>query len=255
MIQQHLSRTAATSRSERPARLTAIALALGTATLVALSSGPPAAAQITPPAPPASPGAWLDGPLQNWNEPGGFVPAAPFSGSMSDARCRGQERRPAGPEEAQVGNAGWTLITAWPTQRQSDVAVVTATGDYDGMCRPIGYNAFVFTAGVFAGTVSPVPMGSRSDGALVRPPAILPGGRVDASFVRFAPSDPLCCPSRPQTRLLFRIDREGPAARPVLVPERPAAPAPGAGAAGGGAAPGRAVVPRLPATGGAYPDE
>jgi hypothetical protein len=239
--------TLAQCAAVRAARsVTATAAVFAVAVLILVLGSGSGAAPVRAQTPPASPGAWLDAPLQNWNEAGGFVPAAPFVGAFSDPRCRSQERQPMGPEEAQVGNTGWKLIAAWPTQRQGDVAVVMGTGDFDGMCRPVGFNAFVFAGGAFAGTVSPLPMGARSDGSLARPPAILPGGVVDASFVRFAPTDPLCCPSRPQTRLLYRINRAAGAGQPVLVPERPGAPPP----APVGSAPGTApVIPRLPATG------
>jgi hypothetical protein len=42
------------------------------------------------------------------------------------------------------------------------------TAGYDGMCRPRQYQDFVFVGSVFAGTLSPQPMDSRTDGALGR---------------------------------------------------------------------------------------
>lgn len=94
------------------------------------------------------------------------------------------------------------------------MALVTALTSVDGMCRPLGYQAFVFVGGKFAGTISPRPMDSRADGS---------SGQIHLSststltvgFVRYKPSDALCCPSRRQI-VTYTIDRAG--ARPLLVP-------------------------------------
>ena len=75
---------------------------------------------------------------------------------------------------------------------------MVATSDYDGMCRDFGYNGFAFVGGRFAGTIAPQPMASRFDGALFEPPTLAAGRRLTASFIRYAPTDPLCCPSRGQ---------------------------------------------------------
>jgi hypothetical protein len=81
------------------------------------------------------------------------------------------------------------------------------------MCRPVSYNAFVFVGNKFAGTLSPAPMMSRTDGASgpvqVEPPAI------NVEFSRYTSADPLCCPSSRMT-VRYRIDRT--AAGPVVVP-------------------------------------
>jgi hypothetical protein len=68
----------------------------------------------------------------------------------------------------------------------------------DGMCRPMSYQAFVFSNGSFVGTLSPVPMDSRTDGALSTF-RLLDASRVQAEFARYTESDPLCCPSRIST--------------------------------------------------------
>jgi hypothetical protein len=177
--------------------------------LLAAAAGPAAAQQAT----------WLDGPLEQWNAPGMAVPRSPFPAGFGPPQCQARLRRASGAEEETVVAAGFQVAEYWPTQRRGDVTLIMATAGHDGMCRPTVFNAFVFFAGRFAGTVSPFPMGARSDGTLVRPPTILPDGHVDASFIRYAPSDPLCCPSRPQTRLLYRVDVTD--AGPVLLAERP----------------------------------
>jgi hypothetical protein len=84
------------------------------------------------------------------------------------------------------------------------------------MCRPNQFQGFVFADGQFAGTISPSPMDSRIDGVGrildLRGPANLNG-----QFVRYAASDPLCCPSS-TFAVEYMVDRSGDA--PVLVPIR-----------------------------------
>ena len=76
----------------------------------------------------------------------------------------------------------------------------------DGMCRPDMYQYFVFVDGVYAGTLSPRLMDSRSDESAVaiRFPA---PGKIAADFTRYSEKDPMCCPSR-MTELTFEIARE-----------------------------------------------
>ena len=163
-------------------------------------------------------GSWLDGPAQGWNTPGAAVPAAPKENQgQIQAMCTARERAAAGPEERQVATAGWRLQDFWPAARQGSVTVLLASDSYDGMCRPLGFNAFAFMDGRFAGTLSPVAMNSRFDGALTSAPTLPPGGRVQAEFTRYAATDPLCCPSLPKTAVTYRFEAE--AAGPVLVPE------------------------------------
>src|SRR5439155_26264187 len=115
---------------------------------------------------------WLDSPPPPWNVPGAPVPAAPPGGGPVDPQCQAQERAPVGSEEMAVVARGWRLTSAWPIQRAGVVAVLRATAAYDGMCRPTEYNAFVFEGGQFAGTLSPVNMFARTDGALVDIPVV-----------------------------------------------------------------------------------
>jgi hypothetical protein len=161
--------------------------------------------------------AWLDGPPRGWNAAGAAVPAAPAPAGVALPMCRADERPAAGPEEQQVAAAGWRLEGFWPTQRAGQTALVLASADYDGMCRPMAFNGFLFADGRFAGTLAPTPMASRFDGALAGTPTLAPGGAsLTASFLRYAPDDPLCCPSRPAARVTYRL--EGLSGTPVLVP-------------------------------------
>lgn len=212
---------------------------IGSAVVALMALAAIALGAAAAPAALAQQAAWLDGPLDAWNSAGMAVPRAPQGVGFGPVQCQTLTRPATSAEEGAVASAGWQLTRDWPTQRRGETAVVMATADFDGMCRPLGFNGFVFDAGRFAGTIAREPMGSRSDGTLARPPAFLPDGRLDASFVRFAPTDPLCCPSRAPTRLLYRIEQR--AGGPVLIAERPAA------AAGSGM--------RLPSTGWGGGDE
>jgi hypothetical protein len=89
--------------------------------------------------------------------------------------------------------------------RAGDLALVTATAGYDGMCRPWGFQLFAFAGGRFAGTISPEPMSSREDGVLFGTPSLAPDGRVTAEFTRYLPTDPLCCPTGGRSAVTYRL--------------------------------------------------
>ncbi len=159
---------------------------------------------------------WLDEPLQNWNAAPTRVPKAPKGfADFSDPMCKGvpAPHVAATPAERAVSAAGWLLDG--PEQRHGQTLLIAAKTDIDGMCRPMNYQYFIFVAGEFAGTVSPVPMNSRVDGAGfgIRFSNEL---AIVADFQRYAPSDPMCCPSR-TSRVSFAIEWQN--GRPVLAPQ------------------------------------
>jgi hypothetical protein len=67
--------------------------------------------------------------------------------------------------------------------------------------------------GVFAGTLSPQSMDSRTDGALGHV-SLQSASRLTSEYARYAPTDALCCPSR-TTCVVFDIANDGPVVRPV----------------------------------------
>jgi heat shock protein HslJ len=81
------------------------------------------------------------------------------------------------------------------------------------MCRPNQYQDFVFVRGVFAGTLSPQLMDSRTDGALSQV-SLQSATRLTVVYARYASADPLCCPSR-TTSVIFDIASDKPAVRPA----------------------------------------
>jgi hypothetical protein len=136
---------------------------------------------------------WLDQTKPpSWNARGASIPAAPKVDGAIDSRCRAQARPPQLEEDRRVQARGWDLVGAYQGGWQT--LVIQGTAGYDGMCRPRMYQAFVFVRGVFAGTLSPQPMDSRTDGALSR--VTLVDKRITAEYLRYTPADPLCCASR-----------------------------------------------------------
>ena len=174
---------------------------------------------------------WLDAPkIASWNAAGQAIPAAPKVQGSVNARCRDLARPPHGEEDKQVRERGWDLIGAF--QGGWQVLVVRGTVGYDGMCRPMQYQDFVFVRGIFAGTLAPTPMDSRTDGALGR--VSLPGpGQLIAEYSRYEKSDALCCPSR-ITQVTFDI-----AGSPAVARARSASTSQTAGTRGARAQPSR----------------
>ena len=166
---------------------------------------------------PSRPGAWLDGPIINWNTAGMTIPPAPpaeFGGPAG--LCAAEAQPPASPtaEERALDAAGWKRVKSeavwW------GVTLVSAQQSVDGMCRPMQFQWFVFVDGKLAGTLSPEPMNSRTDG--VGYVEALRREGLDVHYSRYAQTDPLCCPSG-QATVRFLIQRTD--AGPILVPQVP----------------------------------
>jgi hypothetical protein len=160
----------------------------------------------------AAGGAWLDAPLTGWNAGGTELPTAPPAEGNPDPRCRDQVRPASGAEDRAVVAAGWVLVG--PLQVFGDTAVVTGTSGFDGMCRWWGYEVFVFAGGRFAGTLSPQPMNSRTDGAAVQV-HLYRAASISAEFTRYTEKDPMCCPSRTSV-VSYRVEHTS--GGPVVVP-------------------------------------
>ena len=138
-------------------------------------------------------GAWIDAsPKTDWNTAGMAVPTAPKvqvpQGCAQNPSIRAAETVP----DQTLVAAGWYLFGAYTTGW--DVSVIQATAGFDGMCRPLSFNQFVFVGSVFAGTVSPQPMDSRTDGVIAYSQLFSPNS-LFATFSRYKPNDALCCPS------------------------------------------------------------
>jgi hypothetical protein len=157
-------------------------------------------------------GDWLEAEtIENWNTPGADVPTAPTQEGTNFEACQQAIRSPQVPEDAAVTAAGWQLYG--PVQLYGETTVVTGMANADGMCRPMVHQAFVFVDGEFAGTLSPEPMNSRTDGNLFAIDLIT-DEFLRGAYQRYEPEDALCCPSS-ENYLFFNIEEE--AGEPVVV--------------------------------------
>ena len=176
-------------------------------------------------APAGADGRWIDArPIVGWNQPGGPIPKAGknFLVGEERQRCRGSIKTELDALEKSVEAAGWTVMTdlAGDTIDIPGFRMVWGTTAADGMCRPEGYQGFVFVGDRFAGTVSPQPMGARADGT-GGPPKAASGGRFEIDFARFTGTEALCCPSRTsEVRYEVRRDPAGPVVVPVSATTR-----------------------------------
>ncbi len=171
---------------------------------------------------------WLDSPPAGWNTPGAAVPLAPPT-TNPDVRCRVSEIAASTPEQTALAARGWRLESFWPPVSSGGRVLIGALAEYDGMCRPFEFNVFVFNQGQYAGTLSPNNMLSRTDGSLFtrvvgQVAEIGASGTIAAEFIRYADTDPLCCPSRGVTRVLYNVTvvANGPVVAPISIQAAPA---------------------------------
>jgi hypothetical protein len=161
---------------------------------------------------------WLDqAKPASWNTPGMSIPTPPPKEGAVDPRCRTAARPVELEADRRLQAKGWDLFGEYEGGWQT--VVIRATANYDGMCRPLQYQVFVFVRGVFAGTLSPKPMDSRTDGALSSV-SLQSNGRLAAEYLRYATTDALCCSSR-TTAVEFEILNGAAAVRPVFASTSP----------------------------------
>jgi hypothetical protein len=165
---------------------------------------------------------WLDqDPPANWNKMRAPVPEAPSPQGepATTPRCKDQVRAPDTSMDRAVTSRGWSLLG--PATTYGATTIILAGTSVDGMCRPLSYQAFVFVNGRFGGTLSPVPMDSREDGAesMIR---VVSASELSVQYTRYIESDPRCCPSRLSV-VRFRVERlrDGPIVIPVTAQTRP----------------------------------
>ncbi|MEE3715183.1 META domain-containing protein [Tumidithrix elongata RA019] len=168
---------------------------------------------------------WLDRPLQNWNRVNGNLPQLPRPATDSgeiDKRCLSQVRSPSSPAEETLVRQGWKLYGS--VQSYGETQIITATSGFDGMCRPMQYQSFVYWEGRYAGALSPVAMDSRTDGAIANIHLTSPTN-VLTEFNRYRASDALCCPSGKSFVTFTLKPDDVPDLKPVNVGEyRPTCP-------------------------------
>jgi hypothetical protein len=188
--------------------------AVALAFVMAVPAGDTHAQDATP-----ATGAWFEQPLVAWNQPGAEIPQT-TQNPNANPRCGGEQRWVENAEDQALVDAGWSLYGAY--RSGWGLTVVDAGSGYDGMCRPTGFQSFVFVDGVFAGTISPEAMNPRVTGAGTV--TTIGNGAISARFLRYAPTDPLCCPSLPAVDVTYQVDStpNGPVLTPLrAVAERP----------------------------------
>ncbi len=158
---------------------------------------------------------WLDQKsLSNWNNSSAIMKTKKIS-SAELKRCADEVRQPSLEADSILMKNGWTLLGN-PTQVNGDTAVITVAGGFDGNCRPLKTQTFVFVGSKLAGTLSPGLMNSRTDGT-VTDVELNSATTLTAEYARYRANDPLCCPWKTQ-EVNFVIKQNG--GNYVLTPER-----------------------------------
>jgi hypothetical protein len=167
----------------------------------------------------AGPASWLDAkPLVPWNTARQMQlpvrPGAADADLAKGGRCSSSVRPPTSTEDHALVTRGWSLVG--PYQRYGETSIVSAMAGADGMCRPMGFQAFAFIDGWYAGTLSPKLMDARTDAALVSLSIPLYAtSNFTVEYARYAPDDALCCPHA-TTAVTFKVASLG--GRPHIVP-------------------------------------
>jgi hypothetical protein len=158
---------------------------------------------------------WLDQPLQNWNRAGAALPGGGADAAViTQARARCQLPAPATPGERALTTAGWLALAHLDRQlAQGEIEILAGTTLLDSACTPNEFNLFVFVAGRFAGTLSPIAMSPRADG--YAGPVRFVGDAISAEFARYKAGDASCCPS---ARMTVRYQINSTSGTPAVVP-------------------------------------
>ncbi len=157
---------------------------------------------------------WLDDkPLPNWNSRSRAILQAEKMSASELAQCSKFVRQPTLAADKLLAKYGWTLVG--PAQVYGKTTVVSWAVGFDGMCRPRRFQTLVFVGNRVAGTLSPGPMDSRTDGSLVNV-KMTSETTLTAEYVRYRATDALCCPYKTEA-VTFVIKPDG--ANFLLTPE------------------------------------
>ncbi len=164
--------------------------------------------------PPAAGAGWLDyQTAPNWNSSGAALATAPPIIHPRDSYCPPVNQGTT-VETRAVITAGW--VVAYGLTVHGNVAIVLGESGADGMCRPVQYQVSVFVGGRFAGTLSPILMDARTDGAFSSATINAEGDEITAIYVRYSATDALCCPSRINT-VKFTVNLTQPFVTPKTI--------------------------------------
>ena len=157
---------------------------------------------------------WLDmKPLPNWNSRKRVILETKKMSAAELKRCSVAIRQPSLPQDFLLTKMNWTLTGA--AQVFGNTAVITTAEGFDGMCRPLKYETYVFVGNKLAGGLTPGPMDSRTDGSVINV-NLYSETDLSAEFARYKNSDALCCPSKTE-RVIYKVKPDG--RNFLLVPE------------------------------------
>jgi heat shock protein HslJ len=149
---------------------------------------------------------WLDmNPLPSWNERKRAILQTKKISPAELKRCSVAVRSASLPQDFLLTKMGWTLTGA--AQVFGKTAVITTAEAFDGQCRPLKFETYVFVGNRLAGTLS--------DGYLVNT-QLTTEKSLTAQFARYRASDALCCPYKIEN-VTYAIKPDG--ANFLLVPE------------------------------------
>ncbi len=157
---------------------------------------------------------WLDDKLlPNWNSRSRAILQAEKMSASELAQCSKFVRQPTLAADKLLAKYGWTLVG--PAQVYGKTTNVSWAVGFDGMCRPRRFQTLIFVGNRVAGTLSPGPMDSRTDGSLVNV-KMTSETTLTAEYVRYRATDALCCPYKTEA-VTFVIKPDG--ANFLLTPE------------------------------------
>lgn len=157
---------------------------------------------------------WLDmKPLPNWNSRKRVILETKKMAAAELKRCSTSVRQPSLPQDFLLTKMNWTLTGA--AQVFGNTAVITTAEGFDGMCRPLKYETYVFVGNKLAGGLTPGPENSRADGSIINV-NLYSETDLSAEFARYRDSDALCCPNKTE-RVTYKVKPDG--RNFLLVPE------------------------------------
>lgn len=157
---------------------------------------------------------WLDmKPLPSWNSRKRVILETKKISAAELKRCSTSVRQPSLPQDFLLTKMNWTLTGA--AQVFGNTAVITTAEGFDGMCRPLKYETYVFVGNKLAGGLTPGPMDSRTDGSTINV-NLYSETDLSAEFARYKNSDALCCPYKTE-RVTYKVKPDG--RNFLLVPE------------------------------------
>ncbi|MEO6588400.1 MAG: META domain-containing protein [Pyrinomonadaceae bacterium] len=157
---------------------------------------------------------WLDmKPLPSWNSRKRVILETKKISNAELKRCSVAVRQPTLPQDFLLTSKGWTLVNA--AQVFGKTAIITTAEGFDGMCRPLKYETYVFVGNKLSGALTPAPMDSRTDGSVINV-QLYTETDLTAEFARYRDSDALCCPYKTE-KVTYKVKADG--RNFLLVPE------------------------------------